>query len=143
MTDKQTIIEALNKSNFILYALQNRIEEDYRDNLLNTITNNKNIIKELKDISHTEAVKAITQEEIKTDLTYHKFLDELEVTLPESQSLINQLLKYKQEDRHKYLRVLEAVAKQKAIGKEPIKDIKSYLIGALKKEFSNANSSSN
>ena len=143
MTEKQTIIEALNNSNFMLYALQSHIEEEYRNNLLDVIKKNKTLIDDLKGIQHSEEAKIITPEEIKTDLTYFKFLDELEVIMPESQSLINQLLRYKQDNKHKYLKVLEAVARQKSTGKEPIKDIKPYLIGALRKEFKNENNSNN
>lgn len=143
MPNNETIINALSKSNFIMYALQSRIEEDYKEELLRLIRENKSLINELKGISYMEVVKTITPEEIKTDLTFFEFLDDLEVSMPESQSLINQLLKYKQDNRRKYLKVLEAVAKQKKTGKEPIKDIKPYLIGALKKEFNNENNCSN
>ena len=143
MPNNETIIKALSKSNFIMYALQSRIEEDYKEELLRLIRENKSLINELKGISYMEVVKTITPEEIKTDLTFFEFLDDLEVSMPENQSLINQLLKYKQDNRRKYLKVLEAVAKQKKTGKEPIKDIKPYLIGALKKEFNNENNCSN
>lgn len=140
----QETIDALNKSNFILYALQGRIEEDYREELLNVIKTNKNIADRLKGIEHQERIKTITPGEIQNDLEVLNLMDHIETSLQENKGFITQLVRYKVQDRHKYYRVLEAVQTQKATGKETIKGIQPYIIGALKKEFrTNENNSNN
>lgn len=127
------IKDLIAENNFILYTLKNRLEvKDISDMLGITINKNRAFINEL-DNNIKEANK-ITDKEIREDLIFYGFLERTEAYTTDSDSIVNQLMKYKTRSKEKYFRVLNSVRDYKEKGNE-IKNICAYLSSCFKKEF--------
>lgn len=139
----KSIKEALTKSNFILYALANKIDEDYKETLEDTIELNKTLLKELSLDAPVKKVEAVEQDKqeapqvtlnnIRNDLMTLGLMDSEEVEDKKNNSLMVQLRSYKEINANLFYDVLTKVKAH--LKHHKVGNLQAYLIGSMKKEY--------